>query len=290
MRTVVAAVLFWSLAGVVQAQVAEADEGKASGKRAVAAVAEEAMPKVSEAGRTALAAAKQLVGRTKGLRGAERAAALEQAAAAYDKVAADFAGEPVVAATAAFTAAGLWRQQGSLPLAEKGYLLAATADAGRYAQRGLLGAADMQRRQKRSDEAMATYAKAAAADPGSSRAQDARLWQARMLQAAERLDEAIPAFQAALESADPGSQTIEAANFLALAWIEKGDLDAATRAIEHADHSLAEMGDEDPLVLERLHKTLEAMSARKALLRARDKQSGAGKDAAGLEASREQRG
>ncbi|MBL8749626.1 MAG: hypothetical protein JNK78_10740 [Planctomycetes bacterium] len=261
-------------------------QGAESGKAAPAVEA----AKVSDAGRTALQAAKQVAARCRGLRGPERAAALEQAATAYDKVVADFGAEPAVAALAAFTSAELWRQQGSLPLAEKGYLLAATADAPRYAQRGLIGAADMQRRQKRIDEALATYAKAAAVEPGSSRAQDARLWQARLMQSSHRIDEAIPMFQSALEAADPGSQTIEAANYLALAWIEKGDLDAAGHVLDHAAQSVADVGDDDPLVAERLHKTLEAMSAKKALQRARDKATGAGKDAADLDAVRRQRG
>jgi tetratricopeptide (TPR) repeat protein len=146
----------------------------------------------------------------------------------------------------------------------------------------------MQRRQKRNDEAMATYAKAAGVEPGSARAQDARLWQARLLQAAQRLDDAITAFQSALECATPGTQTIEASNFLALAFVDKGDLDAAARAIDHAEQSVTELGEEDPVVQERLHKSLEAMSAKKALQRARDKKNQAGKDAVGLEAGREQ--
>jgi tetratricopeptide (TPR) repeat protein len=259
---------------------AQAGEGPPPGAEAKAKVA------TSDAGRSALAAARELAARTRGLRGPERAAALEAAATAYDKVVADFAAEPLVAAAAAYQAGELWRQQGSLPLAEKGYLLAAKLDAARWAQRALLGAADVQRRQKRTDEAMATYAKAAAVDPGSSRAQDARLWQARLLQAGGRLDEAIVAFQAALESADPGAQTIETCNLLALAWIDKGDLAAAAGAIEHAQNAVASSGEEDPLVQERLHKALEAMSARKALQRARDQRDQVGKDAEALEAAR----
>jgi tetratricopeptide (TPR) repeat protein len=240
----------------------------------------------SEAGRAALTGAKELANRSHGLRGPERARALETAASAYDKVAGDFTAEPQLAAVAAMHAAELWRQQGSLSLAEKDYLLAVQFDAPRYAQRGLLGAADMQRRQKRTDEAAATYAKVIAIDPGSSRAQDARLWQARLLQAAERIDDALAAFQAALESADPGAETIEACNFLALAWIDKGDLAAAGRAIEHAEQGVGAMTDEDPIVLERLKKSLESMAAKKALQRARDKQNQAGKDAAALEQER----
>lgn len=282
MRTLLSTFVLFTLAAALCAQAT--DPKPATPPAAEAAADKAPRPKVSysEAGRAALASAKEVAARSRGLRGPERARALEVAASAYDKVVGDFSAEPPVAATAAITAADLWRQQGSLPLAEKDYLLAAQLDAPRYAQRALLGAADMQRRQKRMEEAFATYGKVAAIDPGSGRAQDARLWQARLLQAGERLDEAIVAFQAALESADPGSETIEACNFLALAWIDKGDLEAAGRAIDHAEHAVATMADEDPLVLERLKKGLEAMAAKKALQRARDKQNQVGKDAAGL--------
>jgi tetratricopeptide (TPR) repeat protein len=240
----------------------------------------------SQAGREALVAGRELGAKVRGLRGPERTAALEAAAKAHDEIAVKFAAEPGVAAQAAFTAGELWRQQGSLALAEKGYLLAVQLDGARFAQRGLLGAADMQRRQKRADEAMTTYGRAAAIDPGSARAQDARLWQARLLQDGERLDEAIVAFQGALESADPGPQTIEACNFLALAWIQKGDFDAASRAIEHAVQAVMSNDEEDPIVQDRLQKSLESMSAKKALQRARDKQNEVGKDAAALETAR----
>lgn len=281
MRIVMRALMVWTALVLPVFAQAGGDEAKPEGKAA--------LPKVtlSDEGRSALSGAKEVAGRVRGLRGPERAQALEAAAAAYDKVVASFAAEPAVAAAAAFAAGELWRQQGSLPIAEKDYLLAAQLDAARFAQRALLGAADMQRRQKRIDEAMATYAKAAAVDPGSARAQDARLWQARLLQGQERIDEAIVAFQAALESADPGAQTIEACNFLALAWIHKGDLDSAARAIEHAEHAVQGVGDEDPIVVDRLQKALEGLSARKALQRARDKKNQAGKDAARFDAGGE---
>lgn len=244
-------------------------------------------PAMSEAGKKALAVAKEASLPLRTLRGPERAPALEAAASAYDKVVTDFGSEPAVAAFAAMTAGDLWRQQGSLPLAEKAYLRAAALDGPRFGQRGLMGAADMQRRQKRVDEAMATYAKAIALEPGSSRAQEMRLWQARLLQGAGKLDEAIVAFQAALESADPGSQVIEACNFLALVWIQKGDLDAAGRALEHAEQAVTAAADEDPQTVERLKKAIDGMSAKKALQRARDAQNGVGDDAAQLEASRQ---
>ncbi len=246
-----------------------------------------AKPTMSDAGKKALAVAKEAAQKLRALRGPERAPVLEAAATAYDKVVADFGGEPAVGAFAAITAADLWRQQGSLPLAEKAYLRAAELDGPRFGQRGLMGAGDMQRRQKRVDEAMATYAKAIALEPGSSRAQEMRLWQARLLQGAGKVDEAIVAFQAALESADPGSQVVEACNFLALAWIEKGDLESAGRALEHAEQAVTAAADEDPQTVERLKKAIDGMSAKKALQRARDAQNRVGEDAAQLEASRQ---
>ena len=106
----------------------------------------EKAPRVSEAGRAALAAGRALVAGLRGVHGAERKVALERAAAAHDRIAEQFAGEPAVAAAASFAAAGLWRQHGSLDRAEKDYLRAVAAGGERFAQRGLLGAADMQRR------------------------------------------------------------------------------------------------------------------------------------------------
>lgn len=272
---------------------APAQHGEEAGGKPVPKAAAEAAakprskPVISEPARNALAGAKELAMAVRGLRGPERTKALEAAASAYDKVVAEFTAEPWVAATAAFTAAETWRQQGSLALAEKDFLLAAQLDAERFAQRGLLGAADMQRRQKRYDEAMATYQKGAAVDPGSARAQEARLWLGRMLHDSERVDEAITAYQAALESAHAGQQTIDVCNWLAIAWIAKGDFDAAARAIDHAEQSVATLGDEDPIVLERLKKSLELMPAKRSLQRARDKQANAGKDAAALDAGKQ---
>ncbi|MBL9076962.1 MAG: hypothetical protein JNL08_05630 [Planctomycetes bacterium] len=253
------------------------------------AAAKPAVPRVqtSEAGRAALAAGRDLVGALRGLRGPERKTALEQAAAAHDRIAEQFAAEVPVAAAAVFTAAELWRQQGSFALAEKDYLRAASLDAARFAQRGLFGAAEMQRRQQRPDEALGTYAKAEAVAPGTGRAQQVRLCRARLLLSLERVDEAVSGLQAALESAEGPSQVIEAANLLALAFVKKGDLDAAARAIEHAERAVEAAADDDDAPAHERHlKALEGMSARRALQRARDERDGAGADAVHLDAAR----
>src|SRR5262249_14033291 len=183
----------------------------------------------------AVAAAKELEGKVKGVEGQARATAVQTAAAAWDKVAADFAAEPAVAAQAAFRGGELWQRHGSFALAEHDFLAAARLDPQRLGQRGTLEAADMQRRQKRSEEALATYGQAIALDPASRRAQTARIWQGRVLQALGRLDEAVTAFQGALETAQKPRQTVEAANWLAKVLIQKGDFDGAEGALEHAD-------------------------------------------------------
>ncbi|MBK8097414.1 MAG: hypothetical protein IPK26_09920 [Planctomycetes bacterium] len=241
--------------------------------------------KLSAAAKAAIAAAKDLAARITGLEGGERAAAIEAAANAYDKITTDFAVEPAAAAQAAFAAGELWQRQGSLPLAERDFLLAAQLDPQRFGQRGLLEAAEAQRRQKQFDKALATFAQAAAADPASARAHEARLAIGRVQQQSGQIEAAITAFQAALEAVEKPRQVIETCDLLAKAWLQKGDLGAAERAITHADEAVANVVEPDPVVRERLQKALAGMSARKALQKARDKAAGTAKDARAVEAA-----
>ncbi|MCB9878752.1 MAG: tetratricopeptide repeat protein [Planctomycetes bacterium] len=236
-------------------------------------------PRLSDAARAALSRAKGSSQAVRGLRGPERTRALELAAVAYDKVVADFTDEPRAAGAAAWAAALLWRSHGSLALAEQDYLRAAKCDPQQNGQRGLLGAADMQRRQHRVEEAMKTYVDCEKIDPRTTRAQDARLWLARMLLDQDQVDAAIERFQLALESAPTPSQAIDAADFLAKAWIQKGDLDAAQFVIEHAEQIVLQAADEAPEVVSRLERACDGMSARRALQRARDEANGAAQDA-----------
>jgi tetratricopeptide (TPR) repeat protein len=247
-------------------------------------------PKASEAARTAVAAARETESKIRGADGPARAAALQTAAAAWDKLAADFATEPAVAAAAAFRGGELWQRHGSFAQAEQDFLASARLEPQQFGQRGLLEAADMQRRQKRNDEALTSYGQVIAADAGSPRAQEARIWQGRLLQALGRIDESIGAFRKALDAAGKPKQVVEAANYLAKALIAKGDLDNAENALAHADEAIHKAIAADAAQAERLQRTLDSMSARKALQRARDKQTGAGKDARVLEEHRAGRG
>ncbi|MCA8976597.1 MAG: tetratricopeptide repeat protein, partial [Planctomycetes bacterium] len=185
-----------------------------------------------------------------------------------------------------YAAAELWRRHGSLPVAEKDYLMAARLDRARFGPRGLLGAGDVQRRQNRAEDALASYRKAIESDPTSPPAQRARLETAKLLQVMGRSEDAIAAGRIALESARSGRQTIAAANRLALLLIAHGDLDAAAGVIERAEQ-VPELDDhDDPAVAARLRKAVQAMSARRALQRASDKKNEASTDAVRLDAER----
>lgn len=246
--------------------------------------------RISTAARVAIGEARALAKASRGKNGPARKRSIELAAAAFDRCVASFAAEPAAAALAAWSAAELWRRHGSLLLAEKDYLHAARCDARRYGQRALLGAADMQRRQQRIEEAMKSYAAAEKVDAATSRAQLARLWMARLLQAQDKLDEAIERFQAALESAPSPRQALDAADFLAKAWIAKGDLESAGFVLDHADKLVREHKDGDPIVAERLRRACQRMSARKALRRALDQKHDAAGDAVRLDEHRRKNG
>jgi tetratricopeptide (TPR) repeat protein len=236
-------------------------------------------PAAKHDGREALAGAKRLVAGCSELSGDERSAALDRAAAACERAATDFAGEPEIAGPASFLAAELRRRGGGLAAAERHYLQAAAIDPGRYGQRGVLGAADMQRRQGRLREAMANYELVVELDPTTGHAQKARLARAKLLRAAERLDDSLAAFRQAVETARTGPQVIEASNLLALSCIDTGDLDAAAAALARAGSRVAALGVREPGDVERLRESLAAMSARKALQRARDQRHGTARDA-----------
>jgi tetratricopeptide (TPR) repeat protein len=233
--------------------------------------------------RAALGEARGLAALARRQMGPARSRALEQAAAAYDRCVARFEATPAVAAFAAWSAAELWRRHGSMLLAEKDYLHAARWDPRRYGQRGLLGAADMQRRQRRPEDARKTYREAERIDPRTGYAHRARLWLARMLQADGELDRAIEGYQAALESAPTPRRAVEVADLLAKAWIAKGDLESAGFVLEHVEQLVRDAGSQNDRESEWLRRASREMPARKALQRALDKVRDAGGDAVRLD-------
>lgn len=234
--------------------------------------------------RACLAAARDLAARADMCHGPARARALELAAAAYARCAVGSQG--ATSAGAAWAAAELWRRHGSLLLAEQSYLRAAQRDRRRYGQRGLLGAADMQRRQQRRGEAMKTYKAAERAAPATAMAQRARLWVARLLFAEGKRKQAIAHFQSALESASSPRQTIDAADDLAKTWIQIGDLQRARFVLEHVDEMVRSRHGDAALDLQRLRAASRRMSARKALQRALDVRHQRGADAVRLDEHR----
>ena len=85
-------------------------------------------------------------------------------------------------------------------------------------------------------------------------------------------------------------QEIDTADFLAKAWIAKGDLESAEAVIAHAEKVAARHRDGDPVVAERLRRAAERLSARRALRRALDERHDAAGDAVRLDEHRRRRG
>lgn len=276
---------WWMTALLLLGSAFAQDQGNGAAPAATPAAALQMpkKPQLSEAARTAMATAKELAAKVRGLTGDAQLAALMTAAQAYDRTATDLANEPIAAAQASFAAGDLWRRHGSFGESERSYLLASKLDAERYAQRGLLAAADMQRRAERYEEAMRTYKAAADVDPTTARAQVARLWQARVLQSLQRPVDAVVAFRSALASAATPRQVVTASNELARALVLGGDLEGAQQVLDRADAAISSAIAEIPEDAESLHKALESMSSRRLLQRARDKVTNASGDAQQLE-------
>ena len=242
--------------------------------------------KMTPEGRRALGEARKAADQVKGLGGEARQEALQRAAGAYEAVVGRYAGDPATCAAANFEAAELWRRYGSLAVAEQAYGRAAELDPRRYAERGLIQVAHMQRRQKQMGKAHQGYLKVAAIDPSSTRAHQARLWIGRTLDALDKPDEAIAAYRQAVGAAGRPRHTIEACNWLAKALVIVGDLEGAESAIGLADKTVQAAVLEGGSGVESLKKALAEMSARRALQRAKDKKSGAHRDARQLEKGR----
>lgn len=276
---------WWTSALLLLGNALAQDPGTGAAPAPAAAAAPK-KPQFSESARTALAGAKDLAAKVRGLAGDAQLAALMTAAQAYDRTATELAQEPLAAAQASFSAGDLWRRHGSFGEAERSYLLASKLDPDRYSQRGLMAAADMQRRAERFEEALRTYEAAAQLDATTSRAQVARLWRARVLQLLERPVDAVVAFRSALASAATPRQVVAASNELARALVQGGDLDGAQQVLDRADSAISSAIAELPEDAESLHKALESMSARRLLQRARDKAMNASGDAEQLEGVR----
>ena len=241
---------------------------------------------LSQQARDSLAAAKELITSLKGVRGEERQAGLSKAAMAYSAVAEKFADEPAAACAALYEAGETWRRHGSLDKAEANYRQVLAKNGERYLGRATFQVAQMERRQKQFENAIATYQQAATFQPKQNRANQARLWIARCFVSLDKAEEAMQSFRNAVASAATPRQVIEASNYLAKALIEAGDLEAAKAALAKADQvamPLIEAGGKDS---EGLRAALDRMSARKALQKAQDKANGAGQDARQLDSDR----
>ena len=234
-------------------------------------------------GREALRRASRLVEEVKGQKGEQRDQALQRAERAYREVIADYSSDPSVCARAWFEVGELQRRLSNLSAASQAYGRALELDPDRFGVRALLQQAHMQRRLSEWKEAVASYRKVVARAPDSARAHTARLWVGGCLQSMGDLPGAIREFSKALGETEKPLRVIELTNKLAKALVTQDDLDGAAVAIARAD-AVAPSG--SGAEAERLRKAAAAMSARKALQRARDRAAQAHRDAAQLEHDR----
>lgn len=244
----------------------------------------------SAAARAALKAAAGLRTGAKGTKGEARAGILRSAAAAYEKVAADFAGEPAGAARAWFAAGEVWRSLKELDKAATCFTRAEKLDAARYRPRSTMELAHIARRQKATARAMQLYEQVAALAAGTVRGTQARLWIARCLASQGDGDKATAAYQQALATAATPRQKIDVCNRLANHLLGMGDLVGAEAVIQQAALAAKVRGSGKPEAVERVLRSqtvaFEEMSARRALQRARDKINKAHRDAQQVEKSR----
>jgi tetratricopeptide (TPR) repeat protein len=279
--------------GVVALAGALAAQGEAPVREApardVAARSEAERPKPSEAARVGFGELRKLRDGLKGLKGAERAQAQQRLGEACEGLATRLAAEPPAASRAWFEAGDAWRAQGDLSRAGAAFEKALAGGDERYRGRALFELAQVLRREKRWDDAVARYREAAGVEPESERAHDARVWIARCLDEKEDRDGALAAYRAAVDAAARPRQVIDASNWLAKALIARNDVDGADQALRHAEATVQPELDSDDADAERLKKALEEMSARRALQRARDRSGASAADAADLERGREHR-
>jgi len=238
---------------------------------------------ISKEARAALKQAAAIAAKSKGLKGKARSSALTAGAKAYEAVAAKFGSEAGACGQAWFRAAELWRRSLSLESAAKAYGLAVDRDPRRYQERSWLQLAHLERRQKRTEEALELYKKVARLKSGTARTHEARLWIGRCLEAQKKADAAVDAYRQALSLTTKPRRVVDVCNRLALCLVQQGKLDQAAAAIRQAETTAASVLDKKGPSSKSLRRALDRMSARKALQRARDKATGAHRDAKDLD-------
>lgn len=242
---------------------------------------------ISKEARAALNEAKAVAAKSKGLKGEARKNALVAGARTYEAVAARFASEDGACGTAWFEAAELWRKNQDFKAAARGYGLAAERDPGRYQERSWMQLAHIARRQKQIAQALELYKKVATLKSGTARNHQARVWIGRCFERQKKPEQAIDAYRQAAGSTTNPRDMLEACNRLALCLVREGRLDQAAAAIRQAETAAApELARPGPKA-RNLRRALDRMSARKALQRARDKVTGAHRDAEDVEGSRQ---
>lgn len=198
-----------------------------------------------------------------GTRGRERMDRRWEAACAYIAVRVHFPGQPCPGAEGAFRAGELLRGGGDLDVALREFRVArGLCSGGPYHARAMLEIAHLQRRLGRAREALDAYAELYAGGPAPLRLRDeSMLWAGRVHHAQGQAQEAWRLWERVARAAEDPVQRVRAYDLLALALIERRDLEGAAGILERCRRALFDVAQEETQTGERVRGALHHMRA-----------------------------
>lgn len=235
---------------------------RVSGAEVGSVRSEEAVPKQENA----QAQLKHATGLKQALRGTDgegKVAARKEAIRAYRAVREYFEGDAKACAEAAFRAGELLRAANEVSSALAEFKIARERGADTpFRVRAMLEVGHLHRRARNSKDALSAY-EAVLSDSAATQAQkdDASLWVGHVYAQLGRAEDALRAWQRVADGAEDPLDRVRAWDVIALAWIEKGDLEAAAGALERCRERLAEASAEETRLGERVRSALSSMRA-----------------------------
>lgn len=218
----------------------------------------------------------------RGLEGDARNGARKVAVQAYRAVRENWPADAAACAESAFRAGELLRSASETQAALAEFAIARERGGDSpFRVRAILEIGNVQRRAQNHQEALAAY-EAVLADAAATQRQrdDASLWAGHVYAALDRHDDARRAWQRVADTAEDPLDRVRAYDCLALALIEKGDLEGAAGTLERCREALSEASAEESKLGERVRNALLGMRANDDLEKAvakRDKEKSDGK-------------
>ncbi|MCY2960324.1 MAG: hypothetical protein NTY35_09180 [Planctomycetota bacterium] len=243
----------------------------------------EAPPAVTklESARAQIEFADELRRTLRGMDEGPRKDARLRAAAAYRAVREYFPADAAACAESAFRRAELVRQAGDLESARAELAVARDRGANTaWRVRAALELGHLERRAKRLPEALGAYEAVisdAAALPGQR--DDASLWSGRVLADSGRSDDALRVWTRVADQGDDPLDRIRAFDLWAQELVTRADLEGAAGVLERCREKLAEAGQEESRLGERVRAALASMRAIEELARAVEKRERERKEA-----------